>query len=101
MQSELWKSASSLECLALKKLVPDLLELQLNARAPNTVRKYRAGWSRWHAWASSGAASNPGCRKIASDLLDKHAGWKCSSSKLRYIKYSVEDLLGVSRALGI
>ena len=25
----------------------------------------------------SGAASNPVCRKIAGDLLDIHAGWRC------------------------
>ncbi|KXJ10028.1 Integrase/recombinase xerD-like [Exaiptasia diaphana] len=33
----------------------------------------------------SGAASNPGCRSIKGDLLDKHAGWRCPSSKFRYI----------------
>jgi integrase len=27
----------------------------------------------------SGAASNPGCRSINAELLDKHAGWKCAS----------------------
>ena len=29
----------------------------------------------------SGAASNPACRKIASDLLDIHTGWRCESTK--------------------
>ena len=29
----------------------------------------------------SGAASNPACRKIADDLLDIHAGWRCESTK--------------------
>ena len=28
----------------------------------------------------SGAASNPPCRKIAGDLLDIHAGWRCEST---------------------
>ena len=27
------------------------------------------------------AASNPACRKIAGDLLDIHAGWRCESTK--------------------
>ena len=34
----------------------------------------------------TGAASNHSCRTIASDLLDKHAGWKSPSSKLHYMK---------------
>ena len=33
----------------------------------------------------SGAASNPASRKIAGDLLDIHAGWRCESTKHRYI----------------
>ena len=49
----------------------------------------------------SGAASNPGCRKITGELLDKHAGWKCPSSKFHYIKYTKNDLLEVSKALGV
>ena len=49
----------------------------------------------------SGAASNPGCRNISNDLLDRHAGWRCQSSKYRYIQYSTNDLLKVTKALGI
>ena len=33
----------------------------------------------------SGAASNPACRRIAGDLLAIHAGWRCESTKHRYI----------------
>lgn len=33
----------------------------------------------------SGAASNPACRKLAGDLLDIHAGWRCESTKHKYI----------------
>ena len=36
----------------------------------------------------SGAASNPACRKIAGDLLDIHAGWRCESTKHRYCWFS-------------
>ena len=45
----------------------------------------------------SGAASKSGCRSLDSDLIDKHAGWCWSSSKRRYIKYSKDDLLKVSK----
>ena len=47
----------------------------------------------------SGAASNEGCRGLSGDLIDKHAGWKNPQSKHRYIKYSKEDLLSVSKRL--
>lgn len=49
----------------------------------------------------SGAASNPGCRSINNDLLDRHACWRCASSKNRYIKFSTNDLLKVSKSLNI
>ena len=44
----------------------------------------------------SGAASNPACRRIPEDLLNMYAGWRCPSSKNRYIKHAVEYLLTVS-----
>ena len=47
----------------------------------------------------SGAASNPACRRIPADLLDMQAGWRCPSSKNRYIKHTVKDRLTVSKAL--
>ena len=47
----------------------------------------------------SGAASNPACRRIPGDLLDMHAGWRCPSSKNRYIKHTIEDRLRVSKSL--
>ena len=37
----------------------------------------------------SGEASNPGCREIAGDLLGIHAGWRCESTKHKYIKGKV------------
>ena len=49
----------------------------------------------------SGAASNPACRKIAGVLLDIHAGWRCESSKHRYIKHGLSDRLAVSKELSI
>ena len=39
----------------------------------------------------SGAASNPACRRTPGDLLDMHAGWRCPSSKNRYIKHTIKD----------
>ena len=47
----------------------------------------------------SGAASNPACRKIAGDLLDIHAGWRCESTKHRYIKHALSERLAVSKEL--
>ena len=49
----------------------------------------------------SGAATNPGCRNISWELLDRHTGWRRATFKQRYIKYSSNDLLQVSKALGV
>ena len=49
----------------------------------------------------SGAASNLACRKIAGDLLDIHAGWRCESTKHRYIKHGLSERLDVSKELSI
>ena len=49
----------------------------------------------------SGAASNPACRKIAGDLLDIHADWRCESTKHRYIKHGLSERLAVSKELSI
>ena len=47
------------------------------------------------------AASNPACWKIAGDLLDIHAGWRCESTKHRYIKNGLSERLAVSKELSI
>ena len=49
----------------------------------------------------SGAASNLACRKIAGNLLDIHAGWRCESTKHRYIKHGLGKRLALSKALSI
>ena len=49
----------------------------------------------------SGAASNPACRSVSADLLDMHAGWKCATSKNRYIKHTVSDRLKVAQTIAI
>ena len=49
----------------------------------------------------SGATSNPACRKIAGDLLDIHAGWRCEPTKHRYIKHGLSERLAVSKELSI
>ena len=51
--SGIWSDASDLEDPSLRRLVPDLLDLQLGSRAPSTLAKYKSGWLRWRAWASS------------------------------------------------
>ena len=37
----------------MRHLLPQLVNLQLNARADSTVRKYRASWLKWRSWATS------------------------------------------------
>ena len=49
----------------------------------------------------SGAASHPACRAINETLLDKHAGWKCPKTKKRYVKHVAEDLLNVTKIMGL
>ena len=49
----------------------------------------------------SGAASNPACRRVSGDLLDMHAGWKCASTKSRYIKHTVSDRLKVAKSIAL
>ena len=109
LTSGIWSDAAALEDPLLRSLVPDLLDLQLGSRAPSTltreefkkyiqpfvddVAKYGTHSMR------SGAASNPACRLIPGDLLDMHAGWRCPSSKNRYIKHTMEDRLSVSKSL--
>ena len=46
-------------------------------------------------------ASNPACRKIVGDLLYIHAGWRCESTKHRYIKHGLSERLAVSKELSI
>ena len=49
----------------------------------------------------SGVALKPACRKIAGDLLGIHAGWRCESTKHRYIKHGLSKHLAVSKELSI
>ena len=44
----------------------------------------------------SGGVSIPGLRNVDRDLLDRHAIWRTPTSKRRYIKFKVEDLLTVT-----
>ena len=128
LTSGIWSDAAALEDPLLRSLVPDLLDLQLGSRAPSTLTRSKSG-EYFHASKGvsistlreefkkyiqpfvddvakygthsmrSGAASNPACRRIPGDLLDMHAGWRCPSSKNRYIKHTMEDHLSVSKSL--
>ena len=49
----------------------------------------------------SGAASNPDCRLLNHNIIDRHAGWRHSASKNRYVQYTKNDLLEVTQSLGI
>ena len=53
LQSGIWSEANSLADPSLRELVPDLLHLQFESKAPSTVQKYRSGWIRWREWADS------------------------------------------------
>ena len=69
-------------CLCLRKESGSLL-------SPSSISKFSMHSMR------SGAASNPACRRIPGDILDMHAGWRCPSSKNRYIKHTVKARLTV------
>ena len=53
LQTNSWISLRALDDISLKNLVPNMMELQLGARASSTVRKYRAAWLKWRTWALS------------------------------------------------
>ena len=53
LQSGIWRDANALVDPSLRRLLPDLLHLQLESRAPSTVKKYRSGWLKWRQWAGS------------------------------------------------
>ena len=53
LQSGIWREANSLVDPSLRRLVPNLLHLQLESKAPSTVQKYRSGWLKWSHWAAS------------------------------------------------
>ena len=53
LQSGIWRDANSLVEPSLRRLVPNLLHLQLESRALSTVQKYTSGWLKWRQWAAS------------------------------------------------
>ena len=52
LQSGIWRDANCPVDPSLRRLVPNLLHLQLESRAPSTVQKYRSGWLKWRQWAA-------------------------------------------------
>ena len=53
LQLGIWREANSLVDPSLRKLIPNLLHLQLESRAPSALQKYRSGWLKWRQWAAS------------------------------------------------
>ena len=53
LQFGIWREANSLADPSLLKIVPDLVNLQLEFKAPATVQKHRSGWLKWRGWAAS------------------------------------------------
>ena len=53
LRSGIWLEAASLSDSSLSDMIPGLIDLQLEARAPSTVLKYKSGWLRWREWALS------------------------------------------------
>ena len=51
LSSGIWLEAASLSYSSLRDMVPGLIDLQLDAKAPSTVQKYKSGWLRWREWA--------------------------------------------------
>ena len=52
LSSGIWLEAASLSDSS-SDMVPDLIDVQLDAKAPSTVLKYKSGWLRWRKWALS------------------------------------------------
>ena len=86
LQSGIWREANSLVDPSLHRLVPNLLHLQLESKAPSTVQKYRSGWLNWRQWA----ASKIGVRVIPAKPL--HAALFISDLTV----ISVSDNTGIS-----
>ena len=53
LSSGIWLEAASLSDSSLSDMVPGLINLQLDAKAPSMVLKYKSGWLRWREWALS------------------------------------------------
>ena len=53
LKTDSWISLKTLVDISLKNLAPNMMELQLGARASSTVRKYRAAWLKWRTWTLS------------------------------------------------
>ena len=53
LQLGIWREANSLVDPSLRKLIPNLLHLQLESRAASALQKYRSGWLKWRQWAAS------------------------------------------------
>ena len=51
--SGIWLETASLSDSSLSDMVPGLIDLQLDAKAPSMVLKYNSGWLRWRKWALS------------------------------------------------
>ena len=53
LSSGIWLEAVSLSDSSLSDVVLGLIDLQLDAKAPSTVLKYKSGWLWWREWALS------------------------------------------------
>ena len=49
----------------------------------------------------SGGASDPGCVQLSDFALQRHGGWKCTTSKNKYIHPSKSQLFEVSSSLSL
>ena len=53
LSSGIWLQAAPLPDSSLSDMVPGFIDLQLDAKAPSTVLKYKSGWLRWRECALS------------------------------------------------
>ena len=53
LSSRIWLEATSLTDSSLSDIIPGLIDLQLDAKAPSMVLKYKSGRLRWREWALS------------------------------------------------
>lgn len=65
LQANVWRVSSLVKDPSLEKFLPNLVGLQMKAKAPSTVRKYQSTWLKWRC----GAPSKSGVGVIPAEPL--------------------------------
>ena len=97
LSSSKWLEVASLSDSSLSDMVPGIIDLQLDAKAPSTALKYKSGWLRWREWAVSriGVPVIPGkplhvalfSSKLAKHSSENNVGVFSTESAIYAIKW--------------